>query len=380
MNIWVAGDVCLAGEPEQTLPVHARTVWDGLLTQRRPTDVLIANLENALSNAGNPKPFKWANLRAAPEWVRLLRGLDVAVLSNNHIGDFGEIGIDQTLKALVLEGISTVGYGANLEAAARPLIVKRGDARLAVVAQCCPTTNGENYATHTTAGVPTLSVKLLRDQISAARSQADAVLVYFHWGCEHVHHAVPDQVRLGRLAVRFGADAVVGCHGHVIQSYECYDGRWVFHGLGNFLFGPVFFQTVSPDGVPVTARHEQLPANQESLVVQFELVDGKPGERLRLANVQPFRFGQDFVARPIPRAALSFDLDAVNRRLARYAALHSRELQDDGELLFQATVRNGILAYWYSSPPIRRADCFAPTSILRRAWRKTRRLTAHLTE
>jgi hypothetical protein len=380
MNLWVVGDVCLAGEPEQTLPTVADTVWDRLLPQRKPTDVLVANLENALSNRGEPRPFKWANLRAAPEAVRLLRGLDVAVLSNNHISDFGEAGVDQTLEALALERIAPVGYGPNLESAARPLIVKRDGATVAVVAQCCPTTNGENYATHTTAGVPTLSVKLLRDQIAAARSQADATLVYFHWGCEQAHHAVPDQVRLGRLAVQFGADAVVGCHGHVIQSYECYRGRWVFHGLGNFLFGPVFSRTVSPDGVPMVARHEQLPANQESLVVQFELIDGKPGERLRLAAVQPFRFAQHSIPSPIPRAALSVDLDAVNRRLARYAALHSRELRDDREPMFHATVRNGILAYWYSEPPIRKADCSAPRALVQRAWRKTRRLTTRLTK
>ncbi len=157
MNLWVAGDVCLAGEPEHTLPALTDSIWNGLLPNRRPTDVLIANVENALTNLGTPRPFKWANLRAAPESVRLLRGLDVAVLSNNHVSDFGEVGVDQTLETLALERIAAVGYGANLGEAACPLIVKRDGARLAVVAQCCPTTNGENYATHTTAGVPTLS-------------------------------------------------------------------------------------------------------------------------------------------------------------------------------------------------------------------------------
>jgi capsule synthesis protein PGA_cap len=380
MNLWVAGDVCLAGEPEQTLPAVTDTVWDGLLPQRRATDVLIANLENALTSLGTPRPFKWANLRAAPESVRLLRGLDVAVLSNNHVSDFGEVGVNQTLETLALEGISAVGYGANLGAAASPLIVRRNGARLAVVAQCCPTTNGENYATHTTAGVPTLSVQLLRDQIAAARAQADAVIVYLHWGCEDAHDAVPDQVRLGRLAVRFGADAVVGCHGHVIQSYECYNGRWVFHGLGNFLFGPLTFRTTSPEGSPIVARHEQLPRNKESLIAQFELIDGRPGERLRLVNVQSVRFGEDFIARHIPQAALSFDLDAVNRRLARYAALHAWELQDEGEPVFQATVRNGILAYWYARPPIRQTDCSAARAFFRSARRNTRRGIRRLVE
>lgn len=380
MNLWVAGDVCLAGEPEHTLPALTDSIWNGLLPNRRPTDVLIANVENALTNLGTPRPFKWANLRAAPESVRLLRGLDVAVLSNNHVSDFGEVGVDQTLETLALERIAAVGYGANLGEAACPLIVKRDGARLAVVAQCCPTTNGENYATHTTAGVPTLSVKLLRDQISAARAQADAVLVYLHWGCEDVHDAVPEQVRLGRLAVRFGADAVVGCHGHAIQSYECYNGRWVFHGLGNFLFGPLTFQTMSPDGTPIVARHEQRPHNRESLIAQFELVDGKPGERLRLVGVQPVRFGDDFIARPIPQAALSFDLDGVNRRLARYAALHAWELQDESEPLFRATVRNGILAYWYAQPPIRKADCSAARAFFRSARRNTGRAIRRLVE
>ncbi|MGB8475515.1 MAG: CapA family protein [Candidatus Acidiferrum sp.] len=371
MKVRVFGDVCLAGEPEKVLSTDAGSLWDKLPIERSPRDVLIANVENAFCEAGQPRPYKWANLRAAPVSARLLRGLDVGVIANNHVGDFGEIGMRETLETLNHNGIATVGYGENIEAACRPLIIEREGVKLAVLAQCCPTTNGENYATHTHEGVAMLSVKLLRDNIAAARSQADAVLVYLHWGCERIHEAVPEQVRIGRLAVKFGADAVVGCHGHVIQSYECYDRRWVFHGLGNFLFGAVTFQAVSHQREVVTGRHDQLFSNQESLVADFELLDARPGERLHLTCLQPFRFGADFVPRPIGWKELTFNLNAVNRQLARYTAVHASALQSEHEPVFRAEVRNGILAYWYSHSPIRR-------SLRERGLRKVLRLAKHL--
>jgi hypothetical protein len=360
------GDICLAGEPEQALSTRIDNLWAELPLRREPKDILIANVESAFCRSGQPQPFKWANLRAAPESVSLLRGLDVAAIANNHVGDFGDVGIRETLETLAEHGIVTVGYGDNLKGANCPLIIERDGARLAILAQCCPTTNAENYATHTSAGVATLNVKLLRENIAAARSQADAVLVYFHWGCERIHEPVPDQVRIGRLAVDFGADAVVGSHAHVIQSYECYNGRWVFHGLGNFLFGAVTYQAVSPQGGLVTGRHDQLPPNRESLVVEFNLVEGKPGERLQLAGIQPFRFDHDFRPRPISPKELTFNLESVNRQLARYTAGHRRALRSDEEPVFYAEVRNGVLAYRYSNPPISR-------TLLQRGLRKALR-------
>ena len=45
------------------------------------------------------------------------------------------------------------------------------------------------------------------------------------------------QVELGRQAVDWGADLVLGHHPHVLQELEVYKGRLIAYSLGNFVFG-----------------------------------------------------------------------------------------------------------------------------------------------
>ena len=318
--------------------------------------MVVANLECALTESGQPKPYKYATLRSSPQTVTALDRLQVAVLGNNHISDFGDSGAQETEKTLRAAGIQTVGYGSNLEEAVAPVVVERAGMRLAVVSFCCPTTNGENLATHTSAGVVPLGRELLRRSITAARPHADAVLVYMHWGCEQVHDPVPDQIRLGRQAVEFGADAVVGCHPHVIQSYECYRGRWIFYGLGNFLLGSVETRSVCPDGTIRTETHRQALRNRQSLVVRFSVKPHASDGRLALETVMPVEFAEDYVPRSIPKERLTADIDQLNARLGRYTRAHQAELQRDDEPVFRAEIRNGRLVYFYNAETIGHHD------------------------
>ena len=315
-------------------------------------DLFIANLECALSDRGDPKPFKWATLRASPTVPRLLRRLDVAVLANNHVSDFGEIGVLDTIETLKRCGIQPVGYGANLVEAARPAVVEKSGVRLAIAAQCCPTTNGENLATHQTPGVAPLGMATLKQAIEGARLQCDALIIYLHWGCEWVHDPAPDQLRLARYAIECGADAVVGCHSHTIQSYEQYRGRWIFYGLGNYLFKAGHAQAMRENGDIEHIPLKLDPENRESLAVSFRVVPDRGGGRLMLDRIQPMYFGDDLATRPIRVSDLTFDIEAANARLRAYVAQNDVALSDRSEPVFYARLRNGVLAYWYSEESI----------------------------
>jgi poly-gamma-glutamate capsule biosynthesis protein CapA/YwtB (metallophosphatase superfamily) len=72
--------------------------------------------------------------------------------------------------------------------------------------------------------------------IRAARTQADVVIPYLHWGQEHSTAAHARQRALARRMIQAGADAVVGTHPHVRQDSEVIDGKPVIYSLGNFVF------------------------------------------------------------------------------------------------------------------------------------------------
>lgn len=308
---------------------------------------IVANLECPITEKTQGKRYKWAKLKCPPDRQQWLNGFSLLTLGNNHVCDYGEAGAKDTLAVLTGKGILSAGYGESIPEALAPALLDIKGRILAVISLCCPTTNSEHLATHQTPGVAPLGMALLKKAVTLARQKADALVVSLHWGCEWVHDPAPDQLRLARQAIDCGADAVIGCHTHTIQSYECYRGRWIFYSLGNFLFKAGMAEAYADDGtvkrVPLTLG----PANQESLAVAFCIQPDTGNGRLNLVNIQPMRFDDVLIPRPIATSLLSFDIEAANKRLANYVRLNRGKLKDRREPLFYSWIRNGVPAFRY---------------------------------
>jgi poly-gamma-glutamate synthesis protein (capsule biosynthesis protein) len=73
-------------------------------------------------------------------------------------------------------------------------------------------------------------------EVELARSAADVVVVFNHWGLEDVEQPTVAQRSFARGLAHAGADLVVGAHAHVLQPVETIEGKLVAYGLGNFVF------------------------------------------------------------------------------------------------------------------------------------------------
>jgi poly-gamma-glutamate synthesis protein (capsule biosynthesis protein) len=72
--------------------------------------------------------------------------------------------------------------------------------------------------------------------VKAARQQADAVVVYLHWGQEGSSCPTPRMKTLAKALADAGADAIISTHAHVMLG-DGYLGRtYVQYGLGNFVW------------------------------------------------------------------------------------------------------------------------------------------------
>ena len=347
------GDFCLSESGENILYKNNTTyIWNKLRLITGNNTCIIANLECSITNASKGLPFKWANLKMSPYFHPLLDDLSIAILGNNHIGDFGRQGINDTKKLLAEKGILTVGEGDTLSEALLPGLIDINNQRLGVISLCCPTTNSEYIATHVSPGVAPLGMATLKQAIEDSKDKCNALLVYLHWGCEYVHDPAPDQLRLARHAIDCGADAVIGCHSHTIQSHERYKGRWIFYGLGNYLFDAGKAQRICEDGsiefIPLILK----PSNRESLAVSFRIITDRGDGRLELQCIQPMYYGDDWIPKPIAKTDLSFNLQEANLRLKKYVNRHKKYLSSRKEPEFRATLRNGVLAYWYKKESI----------------------------
>jgi poly-gamma-glutamate synthesis protein (capsule biosynthesis protein) len=78
---------------------------------------------------------------------------------------------------------------------------------------------------------------MVREDVAAAKAQADLVIPFFHWGREGSKGPDAYQLALAKAAVESGAAAVLGSHPHVLHGMERIGRAPVFYSLGNFVFG-----------------------------------------------------------------------------------------------------------------------------------------------
>ena len=213
-----------------------------MLDVLQSVDILVANNEFPYTNRGVPTEGKTYTFRAQPDTVAYLHdmGVDLAVLANNHMFDFGEQGLLDTLDTLSAAGIPYIGAGRNLEEASAPVYYIVNDIKIAVVAATQierldnPDTRG---AGENVSGVfRCLDPAKLYEVVAKAKAESDFVIVYMHWGTENV--AEPDWAQLEQAPglAKAGADLIIGDHPHCLQGIAYYEDTPVIYSLGNFWF------------------------------------------------------------------------------------------------------------------------------------------------
>lgn len=211
-------------------------------------DLFLVNLECPFTEGGEKLPKNF-NFRARPEFVHTLLagGVDVVSLANNHMMDYGPQGLVDTLMTLEQARIPYFGAGRTLAEARRPALITVGGVRFAFLGYFFLGDRNieppQVYATETSPGVAghfsdlAEMERMLREDILAARAQADVVLPFFHWGRESTYEPLPYQLQLARVAIEAGAAGVLGSHPHVLQAMELHQGAPAIYSLGNFVFG-----------------------------------------------------------------------------------------------------------------------------------------------
>ncbi|MBI4639769.1 MAG: CapA family protein, partial [Candidatus Tectomicrobia bacterium] len=80
-------------------------------------------------------------------------------------------------------------------------------------------------------------LEAMRRDIKRVKKSADVVVIGIHWGLHFVPGALAMyEMEIGHAAIDAGADLVLGHHQHILKGIEVYEGKVIFHGLGNFAF------------------------------------------------------------------------------------------------------------------------------------------------
>ena len=214
----------------------------GLLEIMRSADVFMLNNEFTFTNRGTPTPGKQFTFRANPEKVSLLQdmGVDVVSVANNHIYDYGEISLLDTLDTLDGAGIAYTGAGENLEEAMKPVYLIANGMKIGIISATQIERNGTpdtKEATATTPGVLRCmdTMNLLR-VIAQMEAVCDYTILYIHWGTESQEEIDWLQEEQAPVYAQAGVDLIIGDHPHCLQKIDTTEGVPVIYSLGNFWF------------------------------------------------------------------------------------------------------------------------------------------------
>lgn len=223
-------------------------VWGDALNelQQANPDLRIINLETAITTRNSPWPRKGIHYRMHPGNTALLTaaGIDVCVLGNNHVLDWGRAGLTETLRTLQDHGLAATGAGWDDDSAARPAVIKTKKGRLLVFsyASPCSGTPADWEAKKQQPGVNYLNnlgpsaIKKVVHDVTAHRIQDDRVVVSLHWGGNWGYEVPPSQRNFARRLVDAGAaDLIHGHSSHHPKSIEVYNDRLILYGCGDLI-------------------------------------------------------------------------------------------------------------------------------------------------
>jgi poly-gamma-glutamate synthesis protein (capsule biosynthesis protein) len=261
------GDVHFEGVLARRLAAHPRTFLDPARALYSGADLVMVNLESAITTGGSPEP-KQFTFRAPPSAYGALKaaGITVATQANNHGEDYGAVGLADSINAARHAGFPVIGVGFNVTEAFAPYRTTIDGQRIAIIAATQvldDNLRAEWTATDTHSGLASAyDTDHLLAAVREVRRTADTVVIYVHWGTEQQNCPNGLQPPLARQLVDAGADIVVGSHAHVQLGAGRLGRALVDYGLGNFAFYATSGAQVESGVLKVTVTGRRIDSYQ----------------------------------------------------------------------------------------------------------------------
>ena len=237
LKIVIAGDICPTDDTKSFFDDNNyKALFNDLLPLFSDANILMANLEFPLVDEVEKVNKTGPILTGKTKFIEPLvkAGFNVFGLANNHIKDAGASGVNSTLNCCTKFNIDTVGAGANLATAKKPLIIEKNGWKIGLIAFA---EQEFNTATENEAGANYIDVYEDFDTIKKLKEKTDYVIVLYHGGVEYYEYPSPLLQKKCRKMIASGADIVTCQHSHCIGTVESYNDGTIVYGQGNTLFG-----------------------------------------------------------------------------------------------------------------------------------------------
>lgn len=238
ITIGLGGDLMIGRLVDQSLDHHPPSyVWGNLLPVLARMDLNIVNLETTLTTSRNivPKVF---NFRARPSRISVLTEghIHAVNVANNHILDFSEEGLEETLHTLDRAKIQHVGAGCDLTKAKQPAILEKKGIKIGLLG--CSDNEPDWKAEENRPGIYYVRIgdmAALEESIVTLRETVDLLILSIHWG-PNMRRRPPSHFRtFAHDLIDLGVDILHGHSAHVFQGVEIYNQKLILYDTGDLV-------------------------------------------------------------------------------------------------------------------------------------------------
>ncbi|MGG0410782.1 CapA family protein [Peribacillus simplex] len=301
LTMTMVGDVMMGRYVEEVTEKHG---YEYLFRYMKPyfdnSDYVSGNYEHTALKA-EVSNYKEADtpirLNSNTSGVQAVKdaGFSVMSLANNHMMDYEEQGLLDTIDEFKSTDMHYVGVGSNTTEAKNSIDYADVNGVRVATLGFTDVYGKDAVSKNDKAGLlnsnPDLLFELIGKARDAKQGNADLVVVNMHWGQEYSTSTTARQKDLAKAIIDAGADIIIGHHPHVLQSFDVHEDGIIFYSLGNFIFDQGWTRT------------------KDSAMVQYRLAeDGKA-----TIDVVPLQIEE---ATPRP-ATSSIDKSRVYRQLTK---------------------------------------------------------------
>src|SRR5437870_3092487 len=229
-------------------PLNFDYIWGDALQEleRAEVDFRIVNLETAITSAETSWSGKEIHYRMHPQNIGCLSAarISACALANNHVLDWGYVGLFETLRTLAAVGVARSGAGENADEAAAPAVLNvPGKGRL-LLFSFGSTTSGiprEWCATDSREGENLLddlsetTAARIANQMRQFQQPCDLLVASIHWGTNWGYDIPPQQIAFAHRLVEEGIAIVHGHSSHHVRGIEVFKDCLILYGCGDFL-------------------------------------------------------------------------------------------------------------------------------------------------
>ena len=216
-------------------------------------DVSICNFEAPIKTKGMKSIKKVGpHIYQSTNSIEYLKnvGFNIVSLANNHIYDYGQKALENTINEFKNNNIDFVGAGICFDEAYQPKIIEKNGIKIAILS-CAENEFGCLYEKQNRGGYAWIFHYLIEDNIRKLKTQVDYIILVAHAGVENIDFPIKEWRDRYKRLCDVGVDIIIAHHPHVPQGYEKYNNSMIFYSLGNFYFDTARYENKSDDSYSV---------------------------------------------------------------------------------------------------------------------------------